>query len=254
MDAVAEVRRQAERLWPLLLVLYVPVAAILLAIALFRLTVGIEVSDFLRDPVQFYEGPAYIGMVSVLGGLIWASTVAVCLFTHGLLRGRGASGSSARDGQFFLAAGGITALLMFDDVFMLHEVVLPDALGIPETVVFATYGALLLGFLARYRAWILQYDFLILLLALAALGASVAVDITDSLIPYPATYLWEDGAKLFGIVSWAAFFVSAAAHRLRESQSPPHRGRPTSRLDPRTLRPHPLRHPTPSPHTGRGLG
>lgn len=217
MDAVADVRRQAERLWPLLLALYIPVLAILFTIAMLRLTVGIEVGDFLRDPVQFYEGPAYIGAVSVLGGLIWASTVAVCVFTYGLLRGT----AGDTDHHFFLAAGAVTAMLMFGDVFMLHEVVLPEVVGIPETVVFATYALVLLGFFVRYRAAILRYDFLILLLALAALGASVAVDFTDSVIPYPATYLWEDGAKLFGIVSWAGFFVSAAAHRLREAQTAP---------------------------------
>jgi hypothetical protein len=52
------------------------------------------------------------------------------------------------------------------------------------------------------------------MLALAGLGLSIGVDLIASLVSLPGLYVFEDGAKLFGIVSWAAYFVLVSARRI----------------------------------------
>jgi hypothetical protein len=68
-----------------------------------------------------------------------------------------------------------------------------------------------LAFLVGFRRVILEGDFLLLGLALGFFGLSVAVDVfTDREL-----YLWEDGAKFVGIVTWLAYFVRVSARVLR---------------------------------------
>ena len=104
----------------------------------------------------------------------------------------------------------MTILLLPDDVFMFHEIVFPRYLGVPEKVVYAANAVVVLWFLMAFRSTILQTDFLLLALAFAGLGFSAGADFIETIFPYPGFYLLEDGAKLFGIVSWAAYFITVS--------------------------------------------
>jgi hypothetical protein len=87
---------------------------------------------------------------------------------------------------------------------------------LPSAGRYAAYAVVLLWFLASFRSTIVQTDFMLLALAVAGLGFSVAVDVVETIIPLRANaaYLFEDGSKLFGIVSWAAYFVTVSARQI----------------------------------------
>jgi hypothetical protein len=168
-------------------------------------TWGIPFGRLTRDPVAVLRGPVHIGYLSQAGIFFWAAAAAACFFAARLLR-EGAPPSEMR--RFLRVAGSLTLMLGLDDMFLLHERVFP-ALGVPEPVVYAAYIAFVLYFLVRFRALILQTEYVLLGMALTFFAVSVGLDVLDPAGIDP--YLWEDGAKLVGIVSWTTYFWRTAA-------------------------------------------
>lgn len=197
---------QLRRLKWLLLVLYAPVLTLMAGIA----WLGDDWARYLlRDAHSLAELPFFAGIVSNIGVLCWTVALAVCFFSGALIRRKHAE----RDvGRFFYAAGALTTLLMLDDFFLLHEDLFRYYLPLPEWLVFGAYAALAVVFLLRYRRVILATEYLLLLLAVALLGLSVAVDVAQQLITPEqfrniGGYVLEDGYKFAGIVAWTAYFV-----------------------------------------------
>ncbi len=60
-----------------------------------------------------------------------------------------------------------------------------------------------IGYVVRFRKLILQTDFIFLILAFALFGLSIVIDLLELKI----SILFEDGSKLFGIVSWFGYFA-----------------------------------------------
>jgi hypothetical protein len=77
-----------------------------------------------------------------------------------------------------------------------------------------------LAFLLRFTRTILATDYVLLLLAFGFLAASAYVDLFVTPEEFfiagdvPGRHLVEDGLKLFGIFSWAAYFVSTCVKRV----------------------------------------
>ncbi len=61
---------------------------------------------------------------------------------------------------------------------------------------------------------LLRTGFLLLALALAGFIVSTGVDRIAALISVTGLYVFEDGAKFFAILSWAAYFIRASARQL----------------------------------------
>lgn len=152
--------------------------------------------------------------MSNIGAIIWSATADICLFSH--VVGRNVSGCGV-DSRFLLAAGLVTTMLLIDDLFVLHEL---QIAGLPEEVVFLFYAAVLVWFTILFRAEIFETNIVFLGLAYLWFGLSVFVDVTVAFVPYPSIYLFEDGAKLAGILSWATYFVSVSIARVRLFISP----------------------------------
>ncbi len=216
MMVASALRRQLRSLWPVMLLIYTPVVITLGMVVAVRIGTGTAIANLTRDPLQVVSAPFYIGIVSTAGALIWSATAAVCIFSYVVIRHRAARRAHAR---FLLAGGLVTVLLLLDDVFMFHEMVFPQHLGVPEKVVYAATAGVVLWFLVAFRSTILQTDFLLLALACAAFSFTVGADFIEPIFPYPAFYLLEDGAKLFGIVSWAAYFIMFSYGNLAEDRS-----------------------------------
>jgi hypothetical protein len=181
---------------------------VLLATLVIHWRRGVALGDLTRDPAAISGVPVYTGFLSNMGMLFWSSTVAVCFFTATFVARRAATRPT---GRFLYASGLLTLLLLMDDLFQLHERVFPLSLGIPEPIVFLGYGSMTLVYLTRFRRVILDSEYLLLGLALGCFGLSVAVDVlTDREL-----YLWEDGAKFVGIVTWLAYFARVSAQVLR---------------------------------------
>lgn len=166
----------------------------------------VPVGDLTRDPAVVLDGHPFTGAISFIGVLCWSATASICLFASGLENRR----SAPDQASFLFAAAGLTGLLLVDDLFMLHDWILPVYLGIPEFFIYLTYALLALAYVIFYRQIIL--DHAAWLFAAAALFFALSVG-TDLVMPDgPAIYIWEDGFKFLGIISWSLFHISVA-HR-----------------------------------------
>jgi hypothetical protein len=174
-------------------------AQFLLHIPLARLT---------RDPLAVVEGPFYTGAISNLGVLAWAATATICIYTFFLLP-RDRENAAVRG--FLLYFGLFTALLMADDLFLLHEDALYGYLGVPEPVTYGVYGLLGLIGVIVHRRTILRTDYLLLGMALALFAFSL---VTDLMPVVPARHVVEDGSKLVWIFAWFAYLSRAATASL----------------------------------------
>lgn len=199
-----------------------PPAALTAAVAL---QPWVHPADLLRDPLAVAEMSdacckVYFGAISHVGVLVWTSAAAICAFAAGVLMV-----SSGRSDQvvFMIVAALLTGLLALDDLFLIHENVLP-ALGIAQPVTYAGYGLLAAAYLALSWRRILQNDYPLLSVALALLATSVAIDwLIHS--DQPIRIVLEDGAKLCGIFAWSSFHVAAAWRAIAQQPASPSRSK-----------------------------
>ncbi len=210
----AELNDQFRSNIALLLMLYIPIIVTLGALVALWFAVEFPAGDLFRDPIAIGRLPIYSGVLSNVGALIWCASAAVCLFAYFLSRH---ATNPRLNPTFLLAAGLITTMLLIDDFFMLHDfndssTVVPFEMGY---VLFTSYAVAFIWFLTQFRATILRTEYLLLALALAGIAVSLFVDSTAEVLPWRAMYLFEDGSKLAGIVSWAAYLMKTSALQLR---------------------------------------
>jgi hypothetical protein len=179
----------------------------------------VPIAYLTQDPTVIGELAVYAGLLSSVGILFWWAGAAVCLFSAAVLA---RSGSAPALRSFLLAAGLLTALLALDDLFRLHESVLPRLLGVPELAVYAAYGALGAGFVLRFRAVAFAAEGRLLAFAVLCLGASVALDVLSP--PAIDPYLLEDSSKFVGIVGWFVYFLRQSWLGLVEARRLQQRG------------------------------
>jgi hypothetical protein len=175
---------------------------------LLHLTHDIPIGNLTRDPVAVGGLPVYTGYLSQLGIFFWSAAAAICLHSAVVIN-RGPASREFR--SFLLFSGLLTLVFGIDDVFLLHEEVLPRA-GIPEKLVFGTYAALCLLYLCRYWHKLMDTDFLLLAFALSLFGFSVTMDVWIPFSHWHSSdedilYLLEDGAKLTGVVAWLTYLI-----------------------------------------------
>lgn len=164
---------------------------------------GIELADLVRDPAAIFKYPSYIGFFSHVGVALMTSTSAVTGFAVAVMRG---SFSTSRG--VLLAVSVLSALLVIDDVFMLHE----KASRLGEVAVFGVYGLLGLSVWFRLRKIDNQYDMRGLKVALFFLGLSVFTDVFK--IYGPFAHWLEDFSKLSGFAAWLVFWSGFASYSL----------------------------------------
>jgi hypothetical protein len=183
-----------------------PTALVLIVVWVASAQLDIRISIFTRDPASLAHVPPYFGVFSHLGVLGWWTPVAICLFT--------ARSVASRARAFLLASAALSALLCFDDLFMLHEEVFAVGLGVPQKLTYAVYMAMIAGYLILFRGYILAGDWGPLALALGVFALAVAVDVVfPPRIPI-VTFL-EDGAKLIGVSLWAGYLWNECRRALR---------------------------------------
>jgi hypothetical protein len=181
----------------------------------------IDPAMLLRDPLAVAElVPAgcckvYYGAVSSLGVLLWAAGAAICLFAACLVL-------ALRRGFYalaFLVSGGLlTGFLAIDDLFLVHENVLP-AFGVPEPVTYGAYLAAGLGYLAVSWRQIMAHDYALFFAAAGLLVLSAMID-WQFHSEHPLRIVLEDGAKFAGIFAWVTFHATAAGRILADSAGP----------------------------------
>ena len=200
-EASAVARRQ------LLVVLAVPV----LFMAAVAAQPWIDPADLLRDPLAVAElrqpecCKVYYGAVSNLGVLLWASGAAICLFAAAVAL---THWQRTREVVFLTSAGLLTGFLTIDDLFLVHENVLP-AFGVSQPVTYGAYALLGLLYLAVSWREILRHNVFLLAAAVVLLGISAIIDWFFH-SEHTLRIVLEDGAKLAGISAWISFHALAA--------------------------------------------
>ena len=176
-----------------------------------------------RDPVASTGVSIYRGLFSQIGIMCWSMGIGATALGSIL-----AYRQQTPNMYFLQASLAITALLAFDDAFLLHEEVFTDLLGVPEVVVFGAYALSIVAYLLYFSDRVLRTPQVLLLLALSFLALSVGVDLVPKLalvVGADGVFLLEDGAKLAGIVCWVAYYVRYCALTLSERAGDPGYGR-----------------------------
>lgn len=152
----------------------------------------------------------YFGMVSNIGVLYWAAAASCCALAA-LVVPRQDGRDGVRD--FLLAAALFTGLLCVDDLFLLHEELLPK-LGIPQKLILIGYVVLALFYLWRQWPVIRRHEPALFLASVGFLGLSVVVDYFNH-SDRQVLLLIEDAAKLMGVAGWGTYHIRFAVHSLR---------------------------------------
>jgi hypothetical protein len=182
---------------------------LLAAIALFWLATGKDIARFFRDPLATAGLHPLIGFISNLGVLLWATSAAVSAFGALIVR-RSNPGEAA---SFLIFSACLSMWLCFDDLFQIHESLLPTYLGVKEAYTYVVLAIATLIYFVRYSRLILGTMYPMLMIALAFLGTSVAID--DFFEPLlralgQGRIFLEDGAKWLGIAAWCSYQVGTA--------------------------------------------
>jgi hypothetical protein len=156
------------------------------------------------DPLQTAEFPWYTGFLSNLGIILWSISIG-CAFSSAMILP-----NNRQVARFLIATGMLSILLVIDDMFRIHDSILPSLLHIPEFLTFIAYGLLIAIYLfSFYRIILSDASFLLLAGALLFLGISIVFDMVS---PYSSmeTFI-KDGLKFIGIALWLTYnFVFVA--------------------------------------------
>ena len=199
-----------------LLFILTPSALVLIIVILLHQNFQISMYEIFRDPSQIAKISPFAGVISNLGVLLWWSTASVCFFTVFFLN----MFKQNEKFWFMLASALMSAYLAADDLFRLHDSV-AWSLGLQEENVLMSMGFLVLAYFIKFRREILESNFLILLLALGFLTASVTVDHFQDGAVLSNLGEWriflEDGFKWLGIVFWCCYYT-VTSHQILSSK------------------------------------
>jgi len=210
-----DIYMQLRSVLPILIKVYLPVLGILFVIGVFGLLDCIEVGTITRDPAQLTGCSPFLGVMSNIGILFWCSSASICFFCSVILREDG----DKQNASFLFSAALVTFILMIDDYFLFHDVLFPDYLHIHEFFIYFAYVLIICVFLITYHSLILETEYIILLLAFAFFGLSISVDILARFFRFAGTFLFEDGFKFLGIVSWFTYYTRFCLQCLKPLKS-----------------------------------
>lgn len=179
----------------------------------------VPVDDLMRDPAAIASLPPYIGFFSNLGILLWCAAATLCLFTTLILW----RANRQRSLTIFLFYSGLwTLLLTLNDLYLLHETVLPKLLSVPEEAILVAYGIAFCTYLVRFRRTIFSTpSWGWLGLALGLFFASLTIDLwLAGFMSGPIKVFIEDGFKAFGIVSWLGYFLMVCSFAVDRIAAP----------------------------------
>lgn len=206
-----------EGLKALLFVVYPLLAVIVVPVALVGASRGLR-DELFHDPG--HELGVLWGAFSYFGILMWSAATTCCVVAWTFLT---RTSRSHRLRSWFLASAFLSAALMVDDTFLIHELVLPEFVGIPERVVLLGYAGWIGWYLIHFRRQLFtRPDSAVFAASLFLLGSSVAIDGMISVIgsfPFSATI--ENGPKLLGITAWLYFFFRATLGVITQTDAPP---------------------------------
>lgn len=169
----------------------------------------VPIEDLLLDPSVVGGGRWYGGLVTSIGVVVW-TVASVAAFGAGYV-----SWLVGRVGACvtMVSSSAIIALLLFDDLFLLHTAVVPALTGLPKLglVIFEAMAVVVWGATCRKEISRTRWE----LLVAAGFGFALSLVFDQTLPASVQALLLEDGAKLLGVLALAAWAVSTAADLTR---------------------------------------
>ena len=173
-----------------------------------RLT-GNPIWRLAKDPAQVVGYEPYIGMLSNWAVLLWFASAVICLFAEIVLR-RG--GAALRPRLFMLVSGILSLTLALDDLFLLHDVILPNTLGLRESIFYLIYLITTTLYVLVFLRDIHQKEYILFWISFLLLFYSRGYPF---LLPFLREYETPgDMLKYVGIVFWLAFFYRSASQEI----------------------------------------
>jgi len=188
----------------------VSLASVVLGIMVIAsLVVHQPLGKFTRDVAVIAGVHPLAGVLSNLGILLWCATASICLFAASILRD-----ASYPDRFRVLVVGGLfSAYLLCDDLFMIHDELVPHLLRIDEKVVISMIVVAAIGYTALLWRVLFQTNFMLFLVSVSMLAVSVVSDtIFEPQLEVLGdwNHLIEDGAKWIGIACWFSYHLHTA--------------------------------------------
>ena len=194
-----------------LLITGIPSLLILAGIAIISIALDINLGLLTRDPASIAKINPLSGILSNFGIILWCSTATVCFFSAITIRN-----TASKDSFWFLFCSGLlSAYLLIDDFFQVHEILAGNHVGISEKFTYITLGIAVLIYLFIFRRNIWQTNFLFLLMSFVLLASSVATDMFQGLLMSRIghwQFFIEEGAKWLGISCWCSYYVATSYH------------------------------------------
>lgn len=167
---------------------------------------GFTIIEILRDTAQLTNHSSFLGFLSNIGVWLWVSALAICGF--GVIYSK----LTLKDYlfQLLILLGFLTAFLLVDDFFMIHD------RYIDQRLCHLFYSIFLLVILLKYFRGIVEIDGFAFLLSGAFLSLSVLIDLTEDILPlqYQYSQIFEEGFKFLGITGWLYFCSRLSSHCL----------------------------------------
>ena len=174
---------------------------------LFARLADVPFDYFSRDVSAVLDGPFYAGTYAQFTILVWTVPTAVALTAAYVMHRVGLPGWA----RLLLAAGLITAVMVIDDVFLVHEA-MGKYLHITEKAAPAAYFLMIVAFVYWFRRQL----GINALLALGALGCWGVSATLDSLLHLSSDFAIEDGMKLVGVGIWTYMVLRLATDAMIE--------------------------------------
>jgi hypothetical protein len=201
----------------ILLLTFAPSFFVLCVAAAVGAVGGITMDRLTRDVVAIAGIHPLSGILSNLGILLWCVTASVCLFVVVTIRRK----APRSHFHFLLTSALLSGWLLFDDLFLFHEILAKRYLGFSEAIVLFVLEMLIVTYLLVFKNTILKTNYYILIVALVFLGASALADaILGRWLRRLGhwQFLFEDGMKWMGISFWCSYYVTTAHHFLCETR------------------------------------
>jgi hypothetical protein len=162
-----------------------------------------------KDPSDVRSFPPYIGLLSNWGIILWTAAAAICLFSAVILKQQKASNDTFK---FIAVSGGFSLVLGIDDLYLLHDGLLPKIFNISETFFYILYIFAFAAYLIYFIPQILKYEYLLFFMALFFFLISRKLFVT---LPFFNQFISTgDMLKYFGIVFWLAFFYRTSLYEV----------------------------------------
>jgi ABC-type multidrug transport system fused ATPase/permease subunit len=161
-----------------------------------------------KDAASVIWQPAYIGLLSDWDVVLWIATASICLFSAVILYQQKAPRATF---GFFLTSGIFTLILGLDDLYMLHERVLPKVFHMPEIFFYLLYFLAIVAYLIYFKRRLAKYENLLFTTSIFLFIISRMFFIR---LPFIDRHASGDVLKYFGIVFWMIFFYRTALHEV----------------------------------------